>query len=84
MRDDRRGRDGSYFTRELTRLLGHTPAGWFAETLTHNTSNAVTAGIWCVRAGSLSAILKVISPPGGRSGWTGTSSTQTRPGGVLW
>jgi hypothetical protein len=51
----------------LTELLGHTPAEWSEETLTHNANNAVTAGIWRVRAGSLSAILKVVSPPGGRA-----------------
>lgn len=67
MRDDRRERGEWYFTKELTDLLGHTPAQWSEQTLTHNTSNAVTAGIWRVRAGSLSAILKVLSPPGGRA-----------------
>ena len=49
---------------ELTRLLGHAPVDWSAETLTHNTHNAVTAGIWRVRAGSASLVLKVISPSG--------------------
>jgi hypothetical protein len=49
---------------ELTRLLGHAPVDWSMETLTHNTLNAVTAGIWRVRAESLSAILKVVSPGG--------------------
>ena len=47
---------------ELTRLLGHTPVGWSAEALTHNTYNAVTGGIWRVRAGSASVVLKVVSP----------------------
>ena len=49
---------------ELTRLLGHAPVDWSMETLTHNTRNAVTAGIWRVRAEFLSAILKVVSPGG--------------------
>ncbi len=49
---------------ELTRLLGHAPAGWSAEILTHNTRNAVTDGIWRVRAGSASVVLKVVSPGG--------------------
>ena len=49
---------------ELTRLLGHAPVDWSAEALTHNTYNAVTAGIWRVRAGSASMVLKVISPGG--------------------
>ena len=49
---------------ELTRLLGHAPVDWSAEALTHNTYNAVTAGIWRVRAGSVSVVLKVISPGG--------------------
>ncbi len=66
MRDDRRGRDDAYSTQELTELLGYTPAEWSEKTLTHNANNAVTAGIWRIRAGSLSAKLKVISPPGGK------------------
>jgi hypothetical protein len=49
---------------ELTRLLGHAPVDWSAEALTHNTYNTVTAGIWRVRAGSASMVLKVISPGG--------------------
>lgn len=49
---------------ELTRLLGHTPAEWSAETLRHNTHNAVTAGIWRVRVGSASFVLKLVSPGG--------------------
>ena len=64
MRNDRYRRDESYCTKELTELLGHTPAEWTVESLTHNTSNAVTAGIWRVRANSLSAILKVVASPG--------------------
>jgi hypothetical protein len=51
---------------ELTGLLGHAPDEWSAETLTHNPYNAVTAGIWRVRAGSFAAVLKVVSPPGAR------------------
>jgi hypothetical protein len=47
---------------ELTRLLGQTPVDWSAEALTHNTHNAVTTGIWRVRAGSASVVLKVVSP----------------------
>jgi hypothetical protein len=49
---------------ELARLLGHAPVDWSAEPLTHNTNNAVTAGIWRVRTGSASLVLKVISPGG--------------------
>jgi hypothetical protein len=49
---------------ELTRLLGHTPAEWSAEALTHNTQNAVTASICRVRVGSASFVLKVVSPEG--------------------
>jgi len=49
---------------ELARLLGHAPIDWSAEGLTHNANNAVTARIWRVRAGSLSAVLKVVSPGG--------------------
>lgn len=56
-----------YSTIELTELLGYTPAEWSEEILTHNANNAVTAGIWRVRAGSFSAILKVVSAPGGRA-----------------
>jgi phosphotransferase family enzyme len=50
---------------ELTKLLGHRPVDWSAEALTHNTHNAVTSGIWRVRAGSASVVLKVVSPGGG-------------------
>ena len=49
---------------ELTKLLGHAPVDWSAEILTHNTNNAVTAGIWRVRFGSASVVLKVLSPSG--------------------
>jgi hypothetical protein len=50
---------------ELTGLLGHAPAEWSAETLTHNVYSAVTAGIWRIRAGSASVVvLKVISSAG--------------------
>jgi hypothetical protein len=49
---------------ELTKLLGHAPAEWSAEILTHNIYNAVTAGIWRVRVGSASIVLKVVSPAG--------------------
>jgi hypothetical protein len=48
--------------RELTRLLDRAPVDWSLETLTHNTHNAVTAGIWRVRVGSASFVLKVVSP----------------------
>jgi hypothetical protein len=64
---DTRGQSESYTTKELTELLGHTPAEWSEETLTHNANNAVTAGIWRIRAGSLSTVLKVVSPPGVRA-----------------
>lgn len=47
---------------ELTELLGYAPPEWSAEALTHNANNAVTAGIWRIRAGSFSAVLKVLSP----------------------
>jgi hypothetical protein len=47
---------------ELTRLLGQAPVEWSAEALTHNTYNVVTGGIWRVRAGSASVVLKVVSP----------------------
>jgi hypothetical protein len=50
---------------ELTRLLGHAPVGWSADALTHNTRNAVTSGIWRVRAGFVSVVLKVVSPGDG-------------------
>jgi hypothetical protein len=50
---------------ELTGLLGHAPAEWSAETLTHNVYSAVTAGIWRIRAGSAPVVvLKVISSAG--------------------
>ena len=49
---------------ELARLLGHAPVEWSAEALTHNTHNVVTGGIWRVRAGSASVVLKVVSPGG--------------------
>jgi hypothetical protein len=64
---DTRGQSESYTTKELTELLGHTPAERSEETLTHNANNAVTAGIWRIRAGSLSTVLKVVSPPGVRA-----------------
>jgi hypothetical protein len=64
---DTRGQSESCTTKELTELLGHTPAEWSEETLTHNANNAVTAGIWRIRAGSLSTVLKVVSPPGVRA-----------------
>ena len=67
MQDDTRGQSKSYTTKELTELLGHTPAERSEETLTHNANNAVTAGIWRIRAGSLSTVLKVVSPPGVRA-----------------
>jgi hypothetical protein len=67
VQDDTRGQSESYTTKELTELLGHTPAEWSEETLTHNANNAVTAGIWRIRAGSLSTVLKVVSPPGVRA-----------------
>ncbi len=57
-------RNEARFVRELTGLLGHAPDEWSAEPLTHNIRNAVTAGIWRVRAGSSSFILKVVSPGG--------------------
>jgi len=50
---------------ELARLLDHTPVQWSARVLTHNAHNAVTGGIWRVRAGSASAVLKVVSPGDG-------------------
>ena len=49
---------------ELAGLLDHAPAGWSAEALTHNAHIAVTAGIWRVRAGPASFVLKVLSPGG--------------------
>lgn len=49
---------------ELAELLGHAPVGWSAEALTHNARNAVTAGVWRVRTGSDSVVLKVLSPGG--------------------
>ncbi len=67
VQDDIRAQGESYTTKELTELLGHTPAEWSEETLTHNANNAVTAGIRRIRVGSLSTILKVVSPPGGRA-----------------
>ncbi|HYQ83476.1 MAG TPA: hypothetical protein VEP28_05665, partial [Rubrobacter sp.] len=51
---------------DLADLLGQAPDEWSAEELTHNPYNAVTAGIWRVRAGSFAAVLKVVSPPGAR------------------
>jgi hypothetical protein len=51
---------------DLAGLLGQAPDEWSAEELTHNPYNAVTAGIWRVRAGSFAAVLKVVSPPGAR------------------
>lgn len=56
---------------ELAALLGTKPAAWSAELLTHNLHNAVTAGIWRVRAGGRSFILKVVSPgrEGAAAGW---------------
>jgi hypothetical protein len=48
----------------LAGLLDHAPAGWSAEALTHNAHIAVTAGIWRVRAGPASFVLKVLSPGG--------------------
>ena len=51
---------------ELAALPGQLPAEWSAELLTHNLHNAVTAGIWRVRAGERTFILKVVSP--GREG----------------
>ena len=67
MRGGSHARDESYFIKELTELLGHTAAEWSEETLTHNANNAVTSGIWRIRSGSLSAILKLVSPPDGRA-----------------
>lgn len=52
------------FVEELSGLLGREAAGWSAEPLTHNPLNAVTVGIWRIRAGSFSAVLKVLSPGG--------------------
>ena len=56
---------------ELAALLGQPPADWSAELLTHNVHNAVTAGIWRVRAEGRSFILKVVSPgrEGAAAGW---------------
>ncbi|HEY8597912.1 MAG TPA: hypothetical protein VIL85_05745 [Thermomicrobiales bacterium] len=56
---------------ELAALLGESPAAWSAELLTHNLQNAVTVGIWRVRAGERSFILKVVSPGrgGAATGW---------------
>lgn len=63
---------------ELTRFLGHAPAEWSAETLTHNIYNAVTAGIWWIRAGSASVVvLKVISLAGTAALQKRISSTQS-------
>lgn len=52
------------FVAELAGILGHEPAEWSAEPLTHNVRNAVTAGVWRVRVGSSSFVLKVVSPRG--------------------
>jgi hypothetical protein len=49
---------------ELAELLDHAPARWSAEALIHNSYNAVTAGVWRVRAGPASFVLKVLSPDG--------------------
>jgi hypothetical protein len=49
---------------ELARLLGDAPVDCSAEPMTHNSHNAVTAGVWRVRSGSASVVLKVISPGG--------------------
>lgn len=56
---------------ELAALLGQASADWSAELLTHNLHNAVTAGIWRVRAGQRTFILKVVSPgrEGAAAGW---------------
>jgi Phosphotransferase enzyme family len=67
VQDDTRGQSEWYTSKELSEILGYAPAQWSEETLTHNTNNAVTAGIWRIRAGSLSAVLKVVSPPGVRA-----------------
>ena len=62
---------------ELTQLLGHAPVDWSMETLTHNTRNAVTSGIWRVRAGSVSVVLKEVSPGDGAA-----ASEEWSPSGV--
>ncbi len=58
------GRGGEPVAGELAGVLGRDPVGWSAEPLTHNALNAVTDGIWRVRTGPDSVVLKVISPRG--------------------
>jgi hypothetical protein len=54
--------DEAQLAGELAAVLGAPPPAWTAELLTHNSFNAITAGIWRIRAGSRSFIRKVVAP----------------------
>ncbi|RLP86612.1 aminoglycoside phosphotransferase [Micromonospora sp. BL4] len=54
--------------------LDLVPADVPAESLTHNTLNGVTGGIWRTRRGDRPAVLKLVAPPGrpGPTHWAGS------------